>query len=175
MKKYLVFIYTLIGFVAFAQKTHTVAKGDTPYNISKKYGVTLDELTKLNPQIKELSLYDIVNVSGVAADLSHVNTNAKVQGYLGKDNLEASLKNCDIVVIPAGVPRKPGMTRDDLFNINAGIITELSKAICSTCPNAFICIISNPVNSTVPIVCEVLKKQNVFNPKKYKYFIYFIL
>jgi LysM repeat protein len=53
MKKYLVFIYTLIGFVAFAQKTHTVAKGDTPYNISKKYGVTLDELTKLNPQIKE--------------------------------------------------------------------------------------------------------------------------
>ena len=53
MKKYLVFIYTLIGFVAFAQKTHTVAKGDTPYNISKKYGVTLDELTKLNPQIRQ--------------------------------------------------------------------------------------------------------------------------
>ena len=48
MKKYLVFIYTLIGFVAFAQKTHTVAKGDTPYNISKKYGVSTSKLMKWN-------------------------------------------------------------------------------------------------------------------------------
>ena len=65
MKKYLVFIYTLIGFVAFAQKTHTVAKGDTPYNISKKYGVTLDELTKLNPQIKEgkLAIGDVLIIT----------------------------------------------------------------------------------------------------------------
>lgn len=65
MKKYLVFIYTLISFVAFAQKTHTVAKGDTPYNISKKYGVTLDELTKLNPQIKEgkLAIGDVLIIT----------------------------------------------------------------------------------------------------------------
>ena len=65
MKKYLVFIYTLIGFVAFAQKTHTVSKGDTPYNISKKYGVTLDELTKLNPQIKEgkLAIGDVLIIT----------------------------------------------------------------------------------------------------------------
>jgi len=65
MKKYLVFIYTLIGFVTFAQKTHTVAKGDTPYNISKKYGVTLDELTKLNPQIKEgkLAIGDVLIIT----------------------------------------------------------------------------------------------------------------
>ncbi|MFN4075930.1 MAG: LysM peptidoglycan-binding domain-containing protein [Cloacibacterium sp.] len=65
MKKYLVFIYTLIGFVAFAQKTHTVAKGDTPYNISKKYGVTLDELTKLNPKIKEgkLAIGDVLIIT----------------------------------------------------------------------------------------------------------------
>ena len=42
------------------------------------------------------------------------------QGYAGPDELHAALKGCDVVIIPAGVPRKPGMTRDDLFKINAG-------------------------------------------------------
>lgn len=60
-----------------------------------------------------------VNAPGVAADLSHINTPSVVTGYLPKDNgLAGALKNADIVVIPAGVPRKPGMTRDDLFNVS---------------------------------------------------------
>ncbi|ORY86100.1 lactate/malate dehydrogenase [Protomyces lactucae-debilis] len=58
------------------------------------------------------------------------------------------------------------MTRDDLFNKNASIVQALAEGIAQFCPNAFILIISNPVNSTVPIVAEVLKKHNVFNPKK---------
>ena len=41
-------------------------------------------------------------------------------GFVGQDQLKASLEGMEIVVIPAGVPRKPGMTRDDLFNTNAG-------------------------------------------------------
>jgi len=72
----------------------------------------------------------------------------------------------DVVVIPAGVPRKPGMTRDDLFNINAGIVKNLIEAVADNCPDAFIHIISNPVNSTVPIAAEVLKRKGVYNPKK---------
>lgn len=63
-----------------------------------------------------------------------------------------------LVVIPAGVPRKPGMTRDDLFNINAGIVRTLVQGVADHCPNAWVAIISNPVNSTVPIAAEVLKK-----------------
>lgn len=52
----------------------------------------------------------------VAADLSHIATPAQVAGFLPPDNgAEKALKGADIVVIPAGVPRKPGMTRDDLF------------------------------------------------------------
>ena len=51
-------------------------------------------------------------------------------------------------MIPAGVPRKPGMTRDDLFNTNASIVKYLATGCAEHCPNAFICIISNPVNST---------------------------
>ena len=57
--------------------------------------------------------------------------------------------------MPAGVPRKPGMTRDDLFNINAGIAMSLAEACSKACPDAMLCIISNPVNSTVPIAAEV--------------------
>jgi len=70
------------------------------------------------------------------------------------------------VVIPAGIPRKPGMTRDDLFKINAGIVKGLIEGIAQYCPDAFILIISNPVNSTVPIAAEVLKAAGKFNPKK---------
>lgn len=44
----------------------------------------------------------------------------------------------DVVVIPAGVPRKPGMTRDDLFNTNAGIVRDIAKAISKACPKALV-------------------------------------
>jgi len=70
------------------------------------------------------------------------------------------------VVVPAGVPRKPGMTRDDLFKINASIVAGIAKAAAKKCPKAALCIISNPVNSTVPIMAEVLKKQNCYDPAK---------
>jgi len=58
------------------------------------------------------------------------------------------------------------MTRDDLFKINAGIVKGLIEGIATTCPDAYILVISNPVNSTVPIAAEVLKKAGKFNPKK---------
>lgn len=58
------------------------------------------------------------------------------------------------------------MTRDDLFKINAGIVRDLATGIASACPKAFVLVISNPVNSTVPIVAEVLKKAGVFDPKR---------
>jgi len=136
-------------------------------------GQPLSLLLKTSPLVDELALYDIVNVPGVAADLSHINTKSNVVGHLVEENaagerqgLPNTLKGADIVVIPAGLPRKPGMTRDDLFKVNGGIIFELAKGIAENCPDAFILVISNPVNSTVPIVAEVLKAHNVFNPKK---------
>lgn len=76
------------------------------------------------------------------------------------------LTGADIVVIPAGVPRKPGMTRDDLFKINAGIVRDLATGIAKNAPKAFVLVISNPVNSTVPIVAEVFKQHGVFDPKR---------
>lgn len=49
------------------------------------------------------------------------------------------------------------MTRDDLFNINAGIVRGLAEAAATHCPGAWLAVISNPVNSTVPIAAEVLR------------------
>jgi malate dehydrogenase len=116
--------------------------------------------------VTELSLYDIAGTPGVAADVSHINTAAQVKGYAGDAELGAALKDADLVIIPAGVPRKPGMTRDDLFKINAGIVAGLAEACATHCPNAMINMISNPVNSTVPIAAEVLKKRGAYDPKK---------
>ncbi|ESO11257.1 hypothetical protein HELRODRAFT_104724 [Helobdella robusta] len=123
-------------------------------------------LLKLNPHITQLALYDIVHTPGVAADLSHCSTNAVVTGHMGPEQLKDALTGCDVVTIPAGVPRKPGMTRDDLFNTNASIVRDLANACAKYCPKAMICVIANPVNSTVPITCEVFKAHGVFDPRR---------
>lgn len=118
-------------------------------------GQPLSLLLKQNPLISELSLYDIANTVGVAADLSHINTPVVVKGFMGGlDVAREALKDASVVIIPAGVPRKPGMTRDDLFNTNASIVRDLALAITDACPKALVGVITNPVNSTVPIVCE---------------------
>ncbi|KAI8969652.1 malate dehydrogenase, NAD-dependent [Pilobolus umbonatus] len=129
-------------------------------------GQPLSLLLKQSNLITHLSLYDIVNTPGVTADLSHINTQSKVTGHIGSAQLEEAIKGADVVVIPAGVPRKPGMTRDDLFKINAGIVRDLAVAAAKFAPKAFMCVISNPVNSTVPIVAEVFKQFNVYDPKR---------
>jgi len=125
--------------------------------------------------VSELSCYDIVGTPGVAADLSHIPTASSVTGHLPAAGswppshdagIEAALKDASVVVIPAGVPRKPGMTRDDLFNTNAGIVKTLVEACADFCPEAVLAIISNPVNSTVPIAAEIMKQKGVYNPKK---------
>ncbi|KAK9823225.1 hypothetical protein WJX72_001171 [[Myrmecia] bisecta] len=129
-------------------------------------GQPLAMLFKLHPGIGELSLYDVVGTAGVAADISHIDTSVKVSHFTGPDKLAGALYGCHLVIIPAGVPRKPGMTRDDLFNINAGIVKTLCEGVAKYCPDAWVAIISNPVNSTVPIAAEVFKRAGTFNQGK---------
>ncbi len=130
-------------------------------------GQPLSLLLKLQlPAGSELSLYDVAPFTpGVAVDLSHIPSDVAVSGFVG-DDVEAAMADADIVVIPAGVPRKPGMTRDDLFNVNAGIVRKLVGAGAKACPNACYAIVTNPVNSTVPIAAEVLKAAGVYNKRK---------
>ncbi|KAI0773631.1 malate dehydrogenase [Fomes fomentarius] len=126
-------------------------------------GQPLSLLLKLNPHVTELSLYDIRGAPGVAADVSHVDSKSEVHGYPA-DKLDQALEGTDVVVIPAGVPRKPGMSRDDLFNTNASIVRDLAAAIARVSPKAHVLVISNPVNSTVPIISAVLEKAGVYDP-----------
>ncbi|KMU91158.1 malate dehydrogenase [Coccidioides immitis H538.4] len=151
------------AFSASAQQNSKV----TVLGAAGGIGQPLSLLMKLNPRVSQLALYDIRGGPGVAADLSHINTNSTVTGHdPTPSGLREALTDAEIVLIPAGVPRKPGMTRDDLFNTNASIVRDLAKAAADAAPKANILVISNPVNSTVPIVAEVFKSKNVYNPKR---------
>jgi len=147
----------------------TSSKADTKVAVlgaAGGIGQPLSLLLKQSPFISHLALYDIAHTPGVAADLSHIETKAKVTGHIGDEQLADCVKDAALVLIPAGVPRKPGMTRDDLFNTNAGIVANLVDVCAKNCPKALIGIITNPVNSTVPIAAEVLKKNGVYDPKR---------
>ena len=87
--------------------------------------------TRRSPRVRELRLYDVANTAGVAADLSHIATAPRITAHTGPAQLGDALYGADLVVIPAGVPRKPGMTRDDLFNINAG--EGCVRGVCGGC------------------------------------------
>lgn len=64
------------------------------------------------------------------------------------------------------MPRKPGMDRSDLFNINAGVVKALAEAIVEQCPKALVGVITNPVNTTVAIAAEVFKKAGTYDAKR---------
>ncbi|QGM81021.1 malate dehydrogenase [Otariodibacter oris] len=130
-------------------------------------GQALALLLKLQlPAGTNLALYDIAPVTpGVAADVSHIPTAVKVEGFGGEDPTPA-LQGADLVLISAGVARKPGMDRSDLFNINAGIVRNLIEKVAAVCPKACVGLITNPVNTTVAIAAEVLKKAGVYDKNK---------
>eukprot|EP01138_Halocafeteria_seosinensis_P011941 gb/GECG01012204.1/.p1 GENE.gb/GECG01012204.1/~~gb/GECG01012204.1/.p1 ORF type:complete len:348 (+),score=45.60 gb/GECG01012204.1/:1-1044(+) len=149
---------------AAAANGHNVAVLGAAGGIGQPLSLLLK--TQSGQKINSLRLYDVVGSPGVAADVSHVDTHGEVKGYLGDDQIKDTLTGCDVVVIPAGVPRKPGMTRDDLFNTNASIVQKLIRACGQHCPEALIAIISNPVNSTVPIAAETLRQQGVYDKNR---------
>ncbi|MXP67667.1 malate dehydrogenase [Pantoea sp. Aalb] len=113
-----------------------------------------------------LSLYDIAPITpGVIMDLSHIPTTVKIENFSNKDIISA-LQNSDIVIISAGIARKPGMERSDLLDVNGKIILNLIKHIAYTVPKALIGIITNPINTTVVIAAEMLKKIGVYDKRR---------
>ena len=111
---------------------------------------------KRNKQITELALYDLSSTAGIAADIADIATPAFVTGHSGADQLKDALKEADIVVFVAGATPKAGQDRDAVFPLNAGIIRQSMVAVASTCPKALVAIVTNPVNSLVPLAVEVL-------------------
>ena len=131
-------------------------------------GQTLALLLKLHlPTGADLALYDISPTTpGVAVDISHIPTSVSAKGYAGEEGLTEALQDATLVLITAGVARKPGMDRADLFNINAGVVKNLVEKIAQVCPAACIGIVTNPVNTLVPIAAEVLRKAGVYDKCK---------
>ena len=132
-------------------------------------GQPLAMLLKLSPLVGDLGVVDVVGTEGMAADLSHINTPGSVTGHAAvKDSTEPPepYRDADILIVLAGRAQKPGMTRDDLFQFNARIIEGIARDTVKLCPNAMICIVTNPVNSVVPIFSEVLKKAGCYDPKR---------
>jgi len=134
-------------------------------------GQPLSLLMAMHPAVSELAVQDVtmamVPPAGVAADLGHLEKPCKVVGHAvdpsqpAIDQLEACFTGADLLLVPAGVPRKPGMTRDDLFNVNAGIAKGIVESAAKYCPNAVLGLIVNPVNSIVPAMAELYKKKGL--------------
>ncbi len=113
-------------------------------------GGTLAHLIALK-ELGDVVLFDVAAgiAKGKALDIAQ---SSPVNGFnislSGTDNYEDT-KNSDVIIITAGVPRKPGMTRDDLLGINLKIIKQVSEGIKKTSPNAFVICITNPLDVIV--------------------------
>ena len=113
-------------------------------------GGTLAHLIALK-ELANIVLFDVAAgiAKGKALDIAQ---SSPVNGFnvslSGTDNYEDT-KNSDVIIITAGVPRKPGMTRDDLLGINLKIIKQVAEGIKQTSPNAFVICITNPLDVIV--------------------------
>lgn len=94
------------------------------------------------PQGKALDLYEAMPVQQL---------NAKITGT----NDYADIKDADVVIITAGIPRKPGMSRDDLLNTNAGIMKTVAENVKQYAPNSFVIVVANPLDAMVYLFQQV--------------------
>ena len=114
-------------------------------------GGTLAHLIGLKELVEEVVLFDVASdiAQGKALDISQ---SSSVDGFnvkfSGTDNYE-DIKNSDAIIITAGVPRKPGMSRDDLLGINLKIIKQVAEGIKKNSPEAFVICITNPLDVMV--------------------------
>ena len=114
-------------------------------------GGTLAHLIGLKELVNEVVLFDVA--SGVAKGKGlDIAQSSSVDGFnvkfSGTDNYE-DIKGSDVIIITAGVPRKPGMSRDDLLGINLKIIKQVAEGIKVNAPNAFVICITNPLDVMV--------------------------
>ncbi|XP_024080904.1 malate dehydrogenase, mitochondrial-like isoform X1 [Cimex lectularius] len=127
-------------------------------------GHTLCLMLKQSPWFDEIAIQDSVNPKGLAMELNHIDTQNIVTSHEGHSGLKTALKGADIVMIVAGHTTEkycPG-SKDDLFTANCRTVYELARSCAVHCPKAFIAVCTNPVNSTLPITCEVFKRLNRF-------------
>jgi malate dehydrogenase len=107
-------------------------------------------------ELCDVALIDIIEgfPQGKALDLAEAAPIEKHDARLMGSNDYAASANSDIVIITAGIPRKPGMSRDDLLNINAGIMDNVTKEVAKLSPDAVIIVVSNPLDAMCHVAYE---------------------
>ena len=143
-------------------------------------GGTLAHLISIK-ELADVVLFDVVEgiAKGKALDISQ---STSVDGYniklSGTNNYEDT-KDSDVIIITAGVPRKPGMTRDDLLGTNLKIIKQVAEGIKNTSPNAFVICITNPLDVIVMALqkysglpqSKVVGMAGILDSSRFKYFL----
>lgn len=104
--------------------------------------VVLFDIVDGMPQGKALDIYESTPVEGYSSVITGTNDYADIAG-------------ADVVIITAGLPRKPGMSRDDLLNTNAKIMTDVAQNVKKYAPEAFVIVISNPLDAMVYLFKQV--------------------
>ena len=107
-------------------------------------------------QLCDVVLVDIVEgvPQGKALDLNEAAPIEKHDSHLTGTNSYEDTAGSDIVIITAGIPRKPGMSRDDLISTNAGIVKAVTKEVASRSPEAILIIVSNPLDAMCHVAFE---------------------
>ena len=132
-------------------------------------------------ELGDIVLFDLVSglAKGKALDISQSNA---VDGFnvnlSGTDNYEDT-QGSDVIIITAGIPRKPGMTRDDLLGTNLNIIKQVAEGIKNTSPDAFVICITNPLDVIVLALQKysglpknkVVGMAGILDTSRFKYFI----
>jgi len=113
-------------------------------------GGTLAHLAGLK-ELGDIVLFDIVKgvPQGKALDLVESSPIDGFDSAMAGTNSYAAIKGADVVIVTAGVPRKPGMSRDDLLSINTEVMRQVGAGIKKFCPNAFVICITNPLDAMV--------------------------
>ena len=143
-------------------------------------GGTLAHLIALK-ELGDVVLFDVAEgiAKGKALDLSQSTAIDGLNVSITGTNNYKDTSNSDVIIITAGVPRKPGMTRDDLLGINLKIIKQVSDGIKDTSPNAFVICITNPLDVIVMALQKysglpknkVIGMAGVLDTSRFKFFL----
>jgi malate dehydrogenase len=143
-------------------------------------GGTLAHLIALK-EIADVVLFDVAEgiAKGKALDIAQSSSVDGFEVNISGTNSYEDTKNSDVIIITAGVPRKPGMTRDDLLGINLKIIKQVAEGIKDTSPNAFVICITNPLDVIVMALQKysglpknmVVGMAGILDTSRFKYFL----
>ena len=143
-------------------------------------GGTLAHLIGLK-ELGDVVLFDIVSgvPQGKALDLAQASPVAGFDAHLAGADEYAAIQGADVVIVTAGVPRQPGMSRDDLLSVNLGVISKVAAGLKTYAPNAFVICITNPLDVMVWALqkasglptAKVVGMAGVLDSSRFRYFL----